>query len=170
MQKLEIIYLNKEDIKPFQDNPRIHSDIQINQIASSITEFGFTVPVLIDEEKNVIAGHGRLEASELLELEKIPTITLINLTEEQKKAYIIADNQLTLNSNWNEDLLKEQLNFLTDNDFNLDILGFENTQLDNYFKEIEETDFTEDFKEFDESIETDHKCPKCGFKWSGNVN
>ena len=69
-----------------------------------------------------------------------------------------------------EDLLKNQLNFLTDNNFDLNLLGFEDSQLDNYFKEIEEIDLTDDFKEFNEEIETEHKCPKCGFQWSGNAN
>jgi len=101
--KIEFIDINK--IIPYEDNPRVHSDIQIEQISKSIKEFGFTVPILIDENKNVIAGHGRLEASKSLQLKEVPTITISNLTDQQKKAYIIADNQLTLNSNWNEDLL-----------------------------------------------------------------
>jgi len=166
--KIEFIDINK--IIPYEDNPRVHSDIQIEQISKSIKEFGFTVPILIDENKNVIAGHGRLEASKSLQLKEVPTITISNLTDQQKKAYIIADNQLTLNSNWNEDLLKSQLSFLTENNFDLNLLGFEDAQLDNYFKEIEEIDLTDDFKEFDEEIETQHQCPKCGFKWSGKVD
>ena len=166
--KIENIDIN--NIIPYEDNPRVHSDIQIKQIANSIKEFGFNVPILIDENKKIIAGHGRLQASKSLNLKEVPTITILNLTEEQKKAYIIADNQLTLNSNWNEDLLKNQLNFLTDYNFDLNLLGFEDSQLDNYFKEIEEIDLTDDFKEFNEEIETEHKCPKCGFQWSGNAN
>lgn len=166
--KIEFIDINK--IIPYEDNPRVHSDIQIEQISKSIKEFGFTVPILIDENKNVIAGHGRLDASKSLQLKEVPTITISNLTDQQKKAYIIADNQLTLNSNWNEDLLKSQLSFLTENNFDLNLLGFEDAQLDNYFKEIEEIDLTDDFKEFDEEIETQHQCPKCGFKWSGKVD
>lgn len=166
--KIEFIDINK--IIPYVDNPRVHSDIQIEQISKSIKEFGFTVPILIDENKNVIAGHGRLDASKSLQLKEVPTITISNLTDQQKKAYIIADNQLTLNSNWNEDLLKSQLSFLTENNFDLNLLGFEDAQLDNYFKEIEEIDLTDDFKEFDEEIETQHQCPKCGFKWSGKVD
>lgn len=167
---MKVEFLDTNKIVPYKDNPRVHSDIQIEQISKSIKEFGFTVPILIDENKNVIAGHGRLEASKLLKLKEVPTITIGNLTDQQKKAYIIADNQLTLNSNWNEDLLKSQLSFLTENNFDLNLLGFEDAQLDNYFKEIEEIDLTDDFKEFDEEIETQHQCPKCGFKWSGKVD
>lgn len=170
MSNLKIDYKDINEIKPYENNPRIHSNIQIEQIGNSIKEFGFTVPILLDEENNVIAGHGRLEASKVLDIGKVPTITLANLSEEQKKAYIIADNKITLNSNWNEDLLKNELKFLSDNDFNLDVLAFEDSEIENYFKEIEEVDFTEDFKEFDEDIETEHQCPKCGFKWSGNAN
>ena len=96
--KIENIDIN--NIIPYEDNPRVHSDIQIKQIANSIKEFGFNVPILIDENKKIIAGHGRLQASKSLNLKEVPTITILNLTEEQKKAYIIADNQLTLNSNW----------------------------------------------------------------------
>ena len=167
---MKIEQINIYDIIPYEDNPRVHSDIQIKQIANSIKEFGFNVPILLDENKKIIAGHGRIEASKLLDLKEVPIITISNLTEEQKKAYIIADNQLTLNSNWNEDLLKNQLNFLTEYNFDLNLLGFEDSQLDNYFKEIEEIDLTDDFKEFNEEIETEHKCPKCGFQWSGNAN
>tara|TARA_Y100000114_G_C11760356_1_gene329240 strand:+ start:859 stop:1371 length:513 start_codon:yes stop_codon:yes gene_type:complete len=170
MSNLKINYKNITEIKPYENNPRIHSNIQIEQIVKSIKEFGFTVPILLDEQNNVIAGHGRLEASKVLDLGKVPTITLSNLSEEQKKAYIIADNKITLNSNWNEELLKNELKFLSDNDFSLDVLAFEDSELENYFKDIKEVDFTEDFQEFDEDIETKHQCPKCGFKWSGNAN
>ena len=86
MSNLKIDYKDINEIKPYENNPRIHSNIQIEQIGKSVEEFGFTVPILLDDNNNVIAGHGRLEASKLLELGKVPTITLSNLSEEQKRA------------------------------------------------------------------------------------
>lgn len=102
----------------------MHNDVQIERLINSLKEFGFTNPVLIDDDKNVIAGHGRLIAAERLNIDLIPTITLSHLTEEQRKAYIIADNQLALNSSWDDDLLQIELGNLLDNGFDLSVLGW----------------------------------------------
>ena len=158
------------DLKPYKKNPRVHSEQQVIQIADSINKFGFTVPLLIDEDNNIIAGHGRLEASKLIELKEVPTIEIKNLSEEEKKALIIADNQLTLNSNWNEEFLKEELSILKDANFNLDLLGFTLEEIDGYFKDIPEITEIDDFNEVGEDIEIEHICPKCNYKWSGSAS
>lgn len=114
-----------ERLIPYINNSRTHSDDQVGQISSSIKEFGFTNPVLIDEDGGIIAGHGRVMAAKKLGMNFVPCITLNGLTESQKKAYIIADNQLPLNAGWDLDTLKIELDTLTEMDFNLDLLGFD---------------------------------------------
>jgi len=114
-----------EDLIPYANNSRTHSDEQVNQVASSIKEFGFTNPVLIDEQGGIIAGHGRIMAAKKLGIVEIPCIELVGLTEAQKKAYIIADNQLALNSGWDIDLLRLEVENLQELDFDIDLLGFD---------------------------------------------
>ena len=157
-------------LKPYEKNPRVHSEKQVEQLSESIKRFGFTVPILIDEADNIIAGHGRLEASKLLNLKEVPTIEIANLTEAEKKALIIADNQLTLNSNWNEEFLKDEISLLKDANFDLDLLGFSTEQLEGFFADIKELPEMTDFNEFGEDIEVEHICPKCNYKWSGSAN
>ena len=97
ISELEIAYIATTDLIPYANNPRTHSDQQVSQVASSIREFGFNNPILIDEHNGIIAGHGRLAAAQKLDLKVVPTITLEGLTEAQRKAYVIADNKLTEN-------------------------------------------------------------------------
>ncbi len=122
---------NVADLIPYVNNSRVHSDEQVLQICSSIREFGFTNPVLIDEENGVIAGHGRLMAAKKLDMEKVPCIILAGLSEAQKKAYVIADNQLALTSTWNMEVLALEVEALQAEDFNLNILGFSDEELNN---------------------------------------
>lgn len=122
---LKIEYVSINDLIPYINNTRTHSDEQVNQIASSIKEFGFTNPVLVDDKNGIIAGHGRIMAAKKLGIDDIPTITLTDLSEAQKKAYIIADNKLALNAGWDEDLLKLELLALDEMGFNYDDLGFD---------------------------------------------
>lgn len=114
-----------------------HSDEQVEQIAASIREFGWTNPVLIDEAGEIIAGHGRLAAAEVLDVEDIPTITLAGLTESQKRGYRIADNKLPLNAKWDERLLRTELKDLFDEGFDLSLLAFEEMELDDLLSEEE---------------------------------
>jgi len=102
---LEIIYRSTTELIPYARNSRTHSDEQVAQIMASIREFGFTNPVLTDGENGIIAGHGRIMAAQRMSLEQVPTIELSHLTEAQKKAYIIADNKLALNSGWDDEML-----------------------------------------------------------------
>ena len=112
------------DLTLYKGNPRVHSDLQIERLVNSLKEFGFTNPVLVDDTGNVIAGHGRIAAAKKIGLETVPTITLSHLTEDQRKAYIIADNQLALNSSWDDDILKQELEALMENGFDLSLLGW----------------------------------------------
>lgn len=114
---------------PFARNPRTHSDTQVSQIADSIVQFGFNNPILVDTKAGIIAGHGRLLAARKLGLTEVPVIVLDHLTDAQKRAYIIADNQLALNGGWDEDLLREELAALQAEDFNIDLIGFEDEEL-----------------------------------------
>lgn len=118
------------DLIPYVNNSRTHSEEQVNQVASSIKEFGFTSPVLIDEQGGIIAGHGRVMAAKKLGLDEVPSIVLAGLTEAQKKAYVIADNQLPLNAGWDIDTLRLEVETLQELDFDLGVLGFDSEVLD----------------------------------------
>ena len=109
MDKLKVTYRKVEDLIPYARNARTHTIDQINRIASSIKEFGFTNPILVDGENGIIAGHGRLKAAKKLGLLEVPTIELSGMTENQKRAYILADNKLALDSGWDEETLKIEL-------------------------------------------------------------
>jgi ParB-like chromosome segregation protein Spo0J len=113
--KIEI--LKTESLIPYARNSRTHSEAQVAQIAGSIREFGFTNPVLIDADNGIIAGHGRIMAAQKLGLAEVPCIRLDHLTETQRKAYIIADNKLALNSGWDEDMLALELGELKDSKY-----------------------------------------------------
>jgi ParB-like chromosome segregation protein Spo0J len=115
---------------PYARNSRTHSEAQVAQIAGSIREFGFTNPVLIDAENGIIAGHGRIMAAQKLGLAEVPCIRLDHLTETQRKAYIIADNKLALNSGWDETMLGLELADLRELDFDLDLLGFDGDEIE----------------------------------------
>jgi DNA modification methylase len=114
---------------PYAKNSRTHDDAQIAQIAASIKEFGWTNPILIDGDNGIIAGHGRLSAARKLGHEEVPVIELKDLTETQRKAYIIADNRLALNAGWDNEMLTIELNDLLADGFALDILGFDPKEL-----------------------------------------
>ena len=129
MSSLKVEYKKIKELIPYCNNSRTHSDEQVLQIASSIKEFGFTNPVLIDEQGGIIAGHGRIMAAQKLKMDEVPTITLNDLSEAQKKAYIIADNKLALNSGWDDELLKIELEQLKELDFDLGLIGFSDDEL-----------------------------------------
>ena len=120
----KIVQRETEVLKPYENNPRQHSEAQLDRLVRSIKEFGFTNPILIDDDCNVIAGHGRLLAAELMGLAQVPTITLGHLTAEQRRAYVIADNQLALNSTWDDDVLQAELQALGEAGFDLTLLGW----------------------------------------------
>ncbi len=127
---LEITYECVPSLKPYKNNPRSHTKKQIQQIAKSIEEFGFVSPILIDEDKGIIAGHGRLDAAKLLGLSTVPCVRLSEMTDAQKKAYIIADNRLAEIAGWDEELLAVELQCLINLDFKVELTGFETPQVD----------------------------------------
>ena len=132
---LNIEYVKRDQLIPYINNSRTHDNNQVKQIAGSIKEFGFTNPLLIDEQGGIIAGHGRLMAADLLGIDEVPTITLKGLTEAQRKAYVIADNQLALNAGWDLDNLKVEIDRLTELDFDVDLLGFDDDFLSSLLDE-----------------------------------
>ena len=152
---MTIIYKNVEDLIPYINNTRTHSSEQVQQIASSIKEFGFTNPVLIDEQGGIIAGHGRIMGAKLLKMDEVPTICLDGLSEAQKKAYIIADNKLALNAGWDEELLKLELQDLKDMNFDLSLIGFSDEELAEFDIEADlivlDTDKADDVPEVEEN-------------------
>jgi DNA modification methylase len=118
------------DLIPYAANSRTHSDAQVAQIAASIKEFGWTNPILIDDDNTIIAGHGRLLAARKLGMEEVPAIILDHLTKAQQRALVIADNQLALNAGWDMNMLKAEIEDLSLEDFNLELLGFDEKFLD----------------------------------------
>lgn len=127
---MQIIDVKLDDLNVAENNSRTHSTQQIGQIVASIREFGFTNPLLVDEAYGIVAGHGRLFAARELGLKTVPCVVLAGLSETQKRAYLIADNQLPLNAGWNLGALKFEIEALQEADFELDVLGFDDNFLD----------------------------------------
>jgi ParB-like chromosome segregation protein Spo0J len=119
-------------LKPYPRNARVHSKKQIRQIADSIRRFGFTNPVLIDSENTILAGHGRVAAAKLLEMDRVPCLRVENMSQAEKRAYVLADNKLALNAGWDEDVLAEELKGLLadDIDFDIGLTGFSIPEID----------------------------------------
>ena len=121
----EIVTKKTQDLIPYVNNSRVHSESQVAQIAASIKEWGFTNPVLIDEQGGIIAGHGRVQAALKLGIDEVPCVIAKNWTEAQKKAYVLADNQLAQNSSWNNELLSLEVEALKNLNFDIDLIGFD---------------------------------------------
>lgn len=127
-------------LKPYAKNARTHSDAQIAQIAASIVEFGFTAPILVSEDGGILAGHGRLAAAQKLALDVVPVVVLDHLTPIQRRAYILADNQLALQAGWDQELLAVELADLSAAGFDLALTGFSDEELADLLGNIEETE------------------------------
>lgn len=127
--KMQVTYKNVEDLIPYARNSRTHSDAQIAQIAASIKEFGWRNPVLIDGDNGIIAGHGRVLAARKLGMEQVPTIDGSDMTDIQKRMYVIADNKLALNADWDDEILALELEELQNLDADLELLGFDDEEL-----------------------------------------
>ncbi len=119
---------------PYARNSRTHSDAQVSKIASSIKEFGFLNPIITDGKNGIVAGHGRVMAAQKLGLKELPVIEASHLTEAQKRAYVIADNRLALDAGWDNDMLKVELQELSDLDFDLSLTGFDEKELDGFLE------------------------------------
>lgn len=137
MKTYKQVLINIDELKGYENNSRVHSDTQINQIANSIKEYGFTNPLLITENKTIIAGHGRLEAIKILNrvdykdtpINKIPCIVLSGLSQNDYKALVIADNKIALNAGWDLDILKDELESLENENYDMDLLGFSDSEI-----------------------------------------
>lgn len=135
-EKLKIVYRPLQELSPYAHNARTHSTEQVAQLVESIKQFGWTNPVLIDEKGEIIAGHGRVMAAEMLKMDSVPVIVLSGLTDEQKKAYRLADNRLPMNAGWDEDLLRMELSDLINADFDVSLTGFGPTEIDELLTDV----------------------------------
>jgi ParB-like chromosome segregation protein Spo0J len=135
MGKLNIEIVDIDEIKESNYNSRIHSEAQVEKIANSIAEFGFVNPIIIDDENEIIAGHGRFMAAKHLNLNEVPTIKLTHLTDDKKRAFIIADNKIALSGEWDYDMLKEEFDIILKSEMDIDLLGFNRKFIDSMFKE-----------------------------------
>ena len=129
-----------ERLVPYERNARTHSPQQIRKIADSIREFGFTNPILVDDKAGIIAGHARLSAARDLNLPEVPVIVLSHLSEAQKRAYILADNRLAMEAGWDDEILREELEALVSDGFDLDLTGFTHDELESYLDEDSSSD------------------------------
>lgn len=125
------------DLTPYARNARKHSPKQVDQIVASIKQWGFTVPVLVDEDGTIIAGHGRVMAANKMGLQEVPVMVARGWTEPQRRAYVLADNQLAANSSWDQDLLAVEMGDLKAADFNLTTIGFSDREISRGLKSLE---------------------------------
>jgi ParB-like chromosome segregation protein Spo0J len=166
---MKIEQIPTEKLIPYARNAKKHDAAQVSKLAGSIREFGFNNPVLIDKDNGIIAGHGRVMAAQKLELKDVPCIRLGHLTDTQRKAYILADNRLAeVGGGWDEELLGLELAELRELDFNLDLMGFDDSAIEAALNppEPEENYPDSSSKEIDvEGMQMECACPKCGFEF-----
>jgi ParB-like chromosome segregation protein Spo0J len=162
-----IVMVETHTLIPYAQNAKLHSEEQVFRIGESIKKFGFTNPVLIDENNEIIAGHGRVLAMKILGQTQVPCLVLSGLDAEKKRAYIIADNRLAeIGGGWDETMLKQELDALKDIGVDLSTLGFSEVDIQKLYTK-EEPVAPEEFDTYDEKIDTEYCCPKCGYGWSG---
>jgi len=166
--KPEIVWLDPKELTPYINNSKIHSDEQIDKLAGVIAEFGFTQPILVDKDKVIVAGHGRREAALRLNMSSVPVVFADHLDENQIKASRIADNKLA-SLEYDKDKLAFDIGTLDRAGFDLNLtgIGFDEIKdllnpsvIENSSQELDLNNYS-DFE---------HKCPKCGFEWSGETN
>jgi len=161
--QLNVKYRKVDDLIPYVNNSRKHSDEQVAQISASIKEFGWTNPILIDGTNSIIAGHGRLMAARKLKMDEVPTIELDHLTDTQRKALVIADNKLALNADWDNTLLTIELDELLKDGFAIDILGFNEQEIKTIMQEVNfDAGSEEDQGKLDQLDPKWICCPNCG--------
>ena len=154
--------LSPDAVIPYANNAKEHPDEQVKKIASSIKNYGWDQPIVVDGDNEIIKGHGRLQAAELLGLNEVPVIRRDDLTDAEAKAARIADNK-TAESPWNDDLLAAEIEVL--DEFDADDLGFSQSEVDELL-EPGDMEIPDGFDEVDdEAIETEHECPECGYEW-----
>lgn len=161
---LSIEYLPTADLVPYARNARTHSEAQVAQIAASIREFGFCNPVLVDPHGGIIAGHGRVMAARTLGMDDLPCVRLGHLSETQRRAYVIADNQLALNAGWDEDMLALELSALRIDDFDLALTGFSDRAIDDLLGL--DLGAAPSLRPASDDSDELINCPKCGCRFS----
>lgn len=147
-----------EKLVPYERNAKMHDQFQVDKLKESIKRFGFVSPILIDEQNNVLAGHGRILAARELGMDKIPAVYVEGLSEAERRAYILADNKLSELGEWSMDLVEEELKWLDDQDFEIDVTGFDLVDSD---LDVSDDDFIKD-TEITKSKEKTVVCPHCG--------
>jgi len=167
-----------DDLKPFKKNPKKHPEHQLEMLKKSMGEFGWTNPILVAQDNMIIAGHARYEAAKQLGLGEVPTI-FIDLPYEKAVAYVVADNRLAELAESDDSLLCELLKEVAElPDFDMEAVGFSEEEFNNILSSVpfeeycgdgedEDMETPAEFKEYGEDIETDFKCPKCSYEWSG---
>lgn len=145
---MQIEMISVDRLIPYVRNARTHSADQVAQIAASIAEFGFTNPVLVGEDNVIVAGHGRLMAARSLGLAEVPVIVLDHLSETQRRALVIADNRIAESAGWDEQMLAAELAALRDEDFDLDVIGFTDLEIDQLFEGLGLDDGSDGGQEF----------------------
>jgi len=156
--KIQKIEINK--IIPYINNPR--KNLNADKVASSIKEFGFQQPIVVDKDMSIIVGHTRYEAAKRLDLKTVPVV-IADLDPLKAKAYRIADNRLNEDSEWDYSLLNVEFTDILDNHYDLDNLGFNNDELEKFITNTKEN--LDDFEEIDDKLETSKMCPKCGYEY-----
>lgn len=164
----ELLNVKIDDLKPYENNSKLHPDWQIEQIIKSIKKFGFLDPIGINEDYQILEGHGRYLACKELKMSEIPCVMIKGLTEAQQRAYVIAHNKLTTNTGFDKDKLTYELNALKLEDFDLQVTGFTEYELQDLLNHLEIFDNTqiEDDELLEEYKEPNKKivCPECGYK------
>ena len=150
IEKLKIVDI--DELIPYVNNARTHSKEQIIKIRSSLREFGFVNPVLIDKDKNIICGHGRISAAKEEGIKEIPCVLVEHLTEAQKKAYILADNKLALDAGWDNEILALEIEALKDLDFDISLTGFDAAEIDDLFSKVHDKEIKEDDFDIDSEL------------------
>lgn len=159
----EMKMINTKELVPYVNNARTHSPEQINKLRSSLREFGFVNPIIIDKDKTVLAGHGRLMAAKEEGIEEVPCVLVDYLTEAQKKAYILADNRYAEDAGWDEEMLRLEIEALEGMDFNLGLTGFEEDEIADLF----DTDNTSDVE--DDDFDLEEALEKASFVKQGDI-
>jgi ParB-like chromosome segregation protein Spo0J len=166
-QDVELV--ERDTLIPYTNNPKEHPDEQVKKIASSIKNYGWDQPIVVDENNEIIKGHGRVQAAELLDLAHVPVIQREDLTDAEKKASRIADNK-TAESDWIDDALETEIDLLQDEAIDVDTLGFDDEELDELIEEPEVPEFEpvgeEEQPDLDETNQTE--CPECGHEFNPN--
>lgn len=152
---MNVIDMKVNELVPYENNPR-KNDSAVESVAASISEFGFKVPIIVDKNKVIVAGHTRLKAAQMLGLDTVPVIMADDLSEEQVKALRLADNKTSELADWDFSKLEEELAAISEID--MTDFGFDTLE------EAEEKEAPDDFDEVDE-LQTEHKCPMCGYEW-----